>query len=51
MLGAREGGLKEKGHSYSTTPAEFTTISTEPKSEVILATTSAIAISSRTSTL
>lgn len=49
----REGGWFEgkEGRSYSTTPAELITMSTEPRSEVILATTSAIAFSSRTSAL
>lgn len=37
--------------TYSTTPAELITMSTEPRSEANLATTSAIAFSSRTSTL
>ncbi len=37
--------------AYSTTPAEFITMSTEPSSDFILAITSAIAVSSRTSTL
>lgn len=43
--------LAVDGLTYSTTPAEFITMSTEPKSKVILATTSAITFASRTSTL
>ena len=44
-------GYMDGALTYSTIPAELITMSTEPRSDTILATTSAMAFASRTSTL
>ena len=49
--GGRVGVGKGGGASYSTTPAELMTMLGVPRSDVMLATTSVMAFSSRTSTL